>query len=77
MKIDPSQVYNMPLIAGAFFEIADRPRYVYEHIDNLILQYQTDPHAIQDLLPECYQVGREPTVTLAFSHNGQLRRGDV
>jgi acetoacetate decarboxylase len=69
MKIDPGKVYNMPLIAGSLFEIADRPRYVYEHIENLIVQYETDPDAIQDLLPECYQAGKEPTVTLVFSHN--------
>jgi acetoacetate decarboxylase len=69
MKIEPGKVYNMPLVAGALFDISDRPRYVYEHVENLILQYQTDPDAIQELLPECYQVGKEPTVTLAFSHN--------
>ena len=69
MKIDPGKVYNMPLVAGALIDIADRPRYVYEHVENLIFQCQTDPDAIQELLPECYQVGKEPTVTLAFSHN--------
>lgn len=69
MKIDPDKVYNMPLVAGGIFEITDRPRYVYEKVENLILQYQTDPDAIQELLPECYQVGAKPTVTLAFSHN--------
>ncbi len=69
MKIDPGKVYNMPLVAGAIFEIANPPRFVYEHVENLVLQYQTDPDAIQKLLPECYQVGKEPTVTLGFSHN--------
>jgi acetoacetate decarboxylase len=69
MRIEPDKVYNMPLVAGPLFEITDRPRYVYKHVENLILQYQTDPDAIQNLLPECYQVGKEPTVTLVFSHN--------
>ena len=69
MEIDDGQVYNMPLVAGPLFEITNRPRYVYAHVENLILQYQTDPDAVQELLPECYQVGKEPTVTLAFSHN--------
>jgi len=69
MKIDPGQVYNMPLVAGAVFELADRPRYVYKHTENLILQYHTDPEAIRAVLPECYQVAKEPLVTFAFSHN--------
>ena len=29
MKIDPGKVYNMPLVAGAIFEIANPPRFVY------------------------------------------------
>ena len=69
MKIDPSQVYNMPLVAGPLFEINHRPRYVYKHVENLILQYRTDSAAIREILPESYQVGKEPVVTLAFSHN--------
>jgi acetoacetate decarboxylase len=69
MKVESGKVYNMPLIAGPFFEISNRPRYVYEHVDNLILRYESDPEAIQELLPECYKVGNEPIVTLAFSHN--------
>jgi len=69
MKIESDKVYNMPLIAGPFFEINNRPRYMYEQVDNLILRYESDPEAIQELLPECYKVGKEPIVTLAFSHN--------
>jgi acetoacetate decarboxylase len=69
MKLDPGKVYVMPLGIGAQFDVSKSPAYSYKQVENLVLRYQTDPDAIQDLVPVPFQLGKDPTVTLAFSFN--------
>jgi len=68
MKIDPSKIYLMPLIAGPIFDIAKPIRSVYGEVQYLTLQYQTDLEATQAFLPECYQPAEKPIVTVMFGY---------
>jgi len=68
VKIDSSKIYLMPLIMGP---IADREKLVglvYGEVQYVSLQYQTDPNAIQALLPDCYQPAEKPIVTVMFGY---------
>ena len=66
MKIDTDKIYQMPLSIGPLFDREDRPRNVYSQAESLMLQYRTDPDAARELIPDCYTVGEEPTVTITF-----------
>ena len=66
MKIDDDKIYAMPLIMGPLFDQTDRPGNVYSKVENLILQFKTDRDAVLALVPECYQIGAEPMVTVTF-----------
>ena len=71
MKLDPSLYYRMPLAMGA---VLDRRAFklAYPHVEVLAFQYLTDPEALADLLPDCFQPGKEPLVTVVFSQNNGL-----
>ncbi len=71
MKLDPSMVYRMPLAMGPVFD-RKRLKLAYPQVELLAFQYLTDPDALADLLPECYHPGKEPLVTVIFSHNHAL-----
>ncbi len=66
MKVDDNKIYTMPLIMGPLFDQAERPGNVYSNVENLSLQYKTDRDAVLALVPECYQIGAEPIVTVTF-----------
>jgi acetoacetate decarboxylase len=66
MDIDTDQVQMMPLIVDPLFSQDARPQYKYSEIDVLAFQFRTDPDAIRAVLPDCYQVGAPPTVTVVF-----------
>jgi acetoacetate decarboxylase len=66
MKLDDNKVYSMPLIMGPLYDQTDRPGNVYSKVENLILQFKTDRDAAIALVPECYQIGEEPIVTVTF-----------
>jgi acetoacetate decarboxylase len=71
MKIDPSKHYRMPIHLGPIFGYDDLPKWSYPDIDIVAYQYLTQAEAIEALLPECYQPGKEPMVTAFFSqYNG-------
>ncbi len=72
MKLDKTKLYRMPLIAGPFFDLDDRPRLAYPHIEVLAFQYLTEKQAIEALIPECYKPADEPVVTILFSQNNGL-----
>ncbi len=72
MKIDKTKLYRMPLIAGPFFDLDDKPRLAYPHIEVLAFQYLTEKQAIEALIPECYRPADEPVVTILFSQNNGL-----
>jgi acetoacetate decarboxylase len=71
MKLDPSLYYRMPLSMGA---VLDRKalKLPYPQVEVLAFQYLTEPEALVDLLPECFQAGKEPLVTVIFSQNNGL-----
>jgi acetoacetate decarboxylase len=66
MKVDDNKIYAMPLIMGPLFDQADRPGNVYSNVENLILQFRTDRDAVLALVPDCYQIGAEPIVTVTI-----------
>ena len=70
MKIDLNKVYMMPLIMGPIApEQENRIGLVYHEIQYVGLQYETDPNAVQALLPDCYRPAEKPTVTMMFCYN--------
>ncbi len=71
MKIQPNNYYRMPLIMGPQWE-GGKPKFLYQQSEVVALQYLTDSSAISALLPECYEVGKEPQVTFIFSYNNGL-----
>lgn len=68
MKIDPSKIYLMPLIMGPIYDRKEIVRSVYGEVQYLSIQYQTDPDAIQALLPDCYKPAEKPIVTTMFGY---------
>lgn len=69
MKIDHTKINFMPLIRGPLWDQSNLPKHNYEHVESLMLQYETDPDAIPPLLPEPYTPGKSPTVTVMFTDN--------
>ncbi len=66
MKLDPAKVYSMPLIMGPVFDRETRPGRVYGAAESISATFRTDPDAVRDLVPECFQIPDAATVTIAF-----------
>ena len=71
MEIDPKNYYRMPLIMGPQW-VGEPPTFHYSQTEVVALQYITDAHAISAMLPACYQLGKEPQVTVLFGYNNGL-----
>ena len=71
MEINPNNYYRMPLIMGPMWE-GKTPNFNYQQTEVAALQYLTDSEAIAALLPSCYQLGKEPQVTVVFGYNNGL-----
>ena len=69
MEIDRAKINLMPLIRGPLWDQQDLPGAVYASVESLMVQYETDPDAIPPLLPEPFQAGKSPIVTVLFSDN--------
>lgn len=69
MELDDDTIYAMPLAMGPLPSRADRPRSVYRKTDSLFVQFRTEPDAIRGLVPGCYIVGEEATITVSFTEN--------
>lgn len=67
MQIDRSKLNLMPLIRGPLWDLKNLPSPVYARVESLMLQFETDPNAIPPLLPEPYQPGTAPIVTVMFN----------
>ncbi|MDH3942697.1 MAG: acetoacetate decarboxylase family protein [Anaerolineae bacterium] len=67
MKIDRSKINFMPLIRGPLWDLDNLPKHVYQSVESLVLQYETDADAIPPLLPEPFKPGRSPTVNVLFN----------
>jgi hypothetical protein len=61
----------MPLIMGSVHD-QKRVKLPYPHVEVLAFQYLTDPEALVELLPECYQRGKDALVSIVFSENNGL-----
>jgi acetoacetate decarboxylase len=66
MKLDPSKIYAMPLIMGAIHDRDARPGRVYGEVESLSLTFRTDAGAARALVPECFSIPDDPTMTVAF-----------
>lgn len=71
MEMNTNSYYRMPLIMGPQWE-GKNPKFVYSQTEIVALQYLTEPESISALLPNCYQVGKEPLVTVLFGYNNGL-----
>ena len=69
MRIDRSKIYMMPLIGGPLGDVGKAAPQVYQSVESLMLQYETDPEAIPPLLPEPFKPGKSPIVTVLFTDN--------
>jgi len=69
MKIDHSKIYFMPLIRGPLWDLKNIPKSEYTSVETLMLQFETDRDAIPPLLPEPFQPGKSPLVTVMFTDN--------
>ena len=69
MRIDRSKIYMMPLIRGPLWDVGKAAPQVYQSVESLMLQYETDPEAIPPLLPEPFKPGKSPIVTVLLTDN--------
>lgn len=72
MQIDAEKAYSMPLIMGPMFDLADRPRYVYGRTESLSVTLRTERSALLDLVPNCFVIPDEPTVTFTFADHDHI-----
>jgi acetoacetate decarboxylase len=70
MKRDGDKIYTMPLLAGPL--AGKRDQLPYPDAEGVLVQYETGRQAIAALLPDCYQPGEEPVVTVFFGYHRQL-----
>jgi len=68
MKLENNKYYRIPFIFGPMFDKDNIPRLLYPKIETLAIQYTTDPGVVASLLPECYQVTKEPMITIIFGY---------
>lgn len=69
MQIDRTKINFIPLIRGPLWDLTNVAKANYDHVESLMLVYETDPEAIPPLLPEPYKPGKSPTVTVLFVDN--------
>ncbi len=70
MKMEPGKIYMMPLIMGPVYE--QNTGIPYPEVEVVTLQFRSDSDAIQQLLPDCYTVAKEPMVQIMFGYNNGL-----
>ncbi len=69
MKIDRTRINLMPLIRGPLWDQKKLPKHYYASVEDLVLEYETDPDTIPPLLPEPFKPGKSPTVGVVFADN--------
>jgi hypothetical protein len=70
MFVDPGGIHVTPFIMGPVFDRKNLPALVHARADLLILGFRTSRDAVRPLLPECYEMGEDPTVTVSFAEFG-------
>lgn len=66
MRVDDASVHSMPLIMGPVFDRARRPGRVYGRVETLAATFRTDRDAVRPLVPGCYEIPDQPTLTVSF-----------
>jgi acetoacetate decarboxylase len=56
----------MPLLAGPLF--SKQEQLAYPDCEGVVVQYETEREAIAALLPDCYEPGEAPIVTILFNY---------
>lgn len=72
MELDPGKVYEMPLVMGPMFDLAQPPSYVYGRSESLSVTAKTDKAALERLVPNCFTIPDEPTVTVTFGDHDHV-----
>jgi acetoacetate decarboxylase len=67
MQIDRTKINFMPLIRGPLWDQKKLPKHNYANVESIMLQYETDPDALPPLIPEPFQPGKSPSVTVLFN----------
>jgi acetoacetate decarboxylase len=66
MRLDEDAVYSMPLIMGPLFDRVGRPGRAYGRVETLSATFRTEPEAVRPLVPDCFLIPDEPTITVGF-----------
>lgn len=69
MKLNSTKLYQMPFIMGPQYNKEPLPRLSYPRSDNVVIQYRTSYKAARNLVPECYIVDENPTITVVFGYH--------
>jgi acetoacetate decarboxylase len=72
MKIDSSKLYLMPIIRGPMYDKALLPQILYPKTETIALQFRTDRAAAEKLVPDCYEVDKDPISTVVFAYHQGL-----
>lgn len=72
MRVDEDSVHSMPLIMGPLFDRVGRPGRVYGRVETLAATFRTEPDAVRPLVPDCFTIPDEPTVTVSFGDYDQV-----
>jgi acetoacetate decarboxylase len=67
MKLDPSKIYSMPLIMGPVSDQDMRSGRVYGEAESLSVTCRTDAEAARALVPDCFTIPDDATLTVTFS----------
>lgn len=69
---DPAKVYSMPLIMGPVFDRGARPGRVYGEVEAISYTFRTAADAVRPLVPECFVVPEDATVTVSFNGSNRV-----
>jgi len=58
----------MPLIMGPLYDSDDLPGLNYPLIENIAIQFETEPEAARQIIPTCYTVDNKPIITVIFGY---------
>jgi acetoacetate decarboxylase len=70
MRIDQTGIHVTPFIMGPVFDRKNLPGLVHAEVELLILDYLTERDVVRQLLPDCYELGEDPTVNISFAEYG-------
>jgi acetoacetate decarboxylase len=72
VRLDPAKVYSMPLIMGPLFDQESRPGRVYGESESLAVTFRTDADAVRTLVPQCFTIPDEATMTVSFGDHNRV-----